>query len=316
MKCSMLIHPEELSKEWIDRLADAGIDTMGIHPHGGEEAIDSLKGLLARVKTSEFRALIDYAHTRGVSVEYEIHAAGYLLPRELYDDHPEYFRTDEKGNKTNEGNFCISNADALDLVSKRAADLALSLYGSGHSFYFWMDDGHCKECHCPKCKSFSPSEQQMIALNAMLKEIKKHIPDASMAYLAYMDTVVPPYKVRMEDGIFLEYAPFEKYTAKGENSAELISREKEMIASLLKCFENAPKKVLEYWYDNSLFSGWKKPPARFVLNREAMLKDIKEYRALGFDCVSTFACFLGKDYEELYGSVDITPFAKCIDNSL
>ena len=316
MKCSMLIHPEELSTEWIDRLADAGIGTIGIHPWGGNEAVASIKELLERIKTSEFRALIDYAHTRGVSVEYELHAAGYLLPRELFYTHPEFFRTDEKGNKTNEGNFCISNADALDLVSKCAADLALSLYGSEHRFYFWMDDGHCKECHCPKCKAFSPSEQQMIALNAMLKEIKKHIPDASMAYLAYMDTVVPPYKVRMEDGIFLEYAPFEKYTAKGENSAELISREKEMLVPLLKYFEKTPKKVLEYWYDNSLFSGWKKPPARFVLNREAMLKDIKEYRALGFDCVSTFACFLGKDYEELYGSVDITPFAKGIDNSL
>ncbi len=78
-------------------------------------------------------------------------------------------------------------------------------------------------------------------------------------------------------------------------------------------FEKGPKKVLEYWYDNSLFSGWKKPPAPFVLNEEGMRKDIEEYRKMGFDSISAFACFLGKDYEELYGEADITPFAECVD---
>lgn len=312
MKGSMIIHPDELSKEWVDRLSDAGIGTLGIHPWGGKSAIRSLKELLELLKDDEYRALIDYAVSRGIEVEYEIHAAGYLLPRELFDVHPEYFRMDEKGNRTSECNFCVSDTEALELVAKRAADLAIFLYGSSKRFYFWMDDGHELCCHCPKCKGLSASDQQLIAINKMLREIRKHIPDASLAYLAYMDTVVPPTKVCADDGIFLEYAPFEKYTAKGEDAAVLIEREKEMIAPLMRFFKGGHKKVLEYWYDNSLFSHWKKPPLKFVLDESTMSRDIKEYKDMGFDRISTFACFLGKDYEELHGDVDVKPFADAL----
>ncbi len=312
MISSMIIHPEELSAVWIDKLANAGIDTLGIHPRGGALAHQSLKELVARTETAEYRELIDYAHRRGLEVEYEIHAAGYLMPRELFSEHPEYFRVNEAGERTADRNFCVSNRDALDLFADRAAELALALYGSSHNFYFWMDDGQQLQCHCPKCRSLSPSDQQLIVLNRVLQKIKEHFSDARVAYLAYMDTIVPPSNICAEDGIFLEYAPFEKYTAKGENSAELTAREKEMIAPLMQFFEKGPKKVLEYWYDNSLFSDWKKPPARFVLNEMSMKRDIEEYRKMGFDGISTFACFLGEDYEELYGEVDVTPFSEAV----
>ena len=134
-----------------------------------------------------------------------------------------------------------------------------------------------------------------------------------VGYLAYMDTLAAPTGVIAADGIFLEYAPFEKYTAKGENAAFLIEHEKNMIPSLMKYFESRPKKVLEYWYDNSMYSRWKKPPAKFVLRADAMREDINGYRELGFDSISTFACFLGDDYENLYGEVDVKPFGECFD---
>ena len=311
MKNSMIVHPEELSFAWIDRLADAKIRTLGIHPRGGKEAYETLEELLDLIKTEQYRELIDYARSRGLEIEYELHSAGYLMPRELFSEHPEYFRVNEYGERTKECNFCVTNSDALDLYAKRAAELALSLYGSNHNFYFWMDDGHRLHCHCPKCRHLSPSDQQLLVLNRVLQEIQRHFSDAKVAYLAYMDTIVPPGEVCAEDGIFLEYAPFEKYTAKGEDCDERIQREKQMIVPLMQFFDRGEKKVLEYWYDNSLFSGWKKPPAPFVLNEEAMREDIIEYRKLGFESISTFACFLGKDYEDLYGDVDITPFAQC-----
>ena len=43
-----------------------------------------------------------------------------------------------------------------------------------------------------------------------------------------------------------------------------------------------------------------------------MRSDIEYCKAVGFDVISTFACFLGKDYEDLYGEVDIAPFAKAV----
>lgn len=135
-----------------------------------------------------------------------------------------------------------------------------------------------------------------------------------MAYLAYMDSIVPPASVSVDEGVFLEYAPFEKYVAKGEDAAELIERERQMILPLMKYYGKEPKKVLEYWYDNSLYSHWKKPPAKFILNEEKMAKETDEYFDMGFDCISTFACFLGSDYRELYGEVDVKPFGKCVNS--
>jgi len=311
MKSSMLIHPDELSKTWIDRLANAGIGTVGIHPRGGKKAHESLENLLEIMKTSKYRSLIDYAKSRGLEVEYEFHAIGYLLPRTLFDTHPEYFRVSKDGVRTGEYNFCVSNPEALQLVAKNAAELAASLYKSSHAFYFWLDDGRDLKCHCPLCKHLSASDQQIIVLNSMLREIKKKIPDARMAYLAYMDTVVPPTGTDIEDGIFLEYAPFAKYTAKKDNT-KLIEKEKEMMIPLMGVFDRHPRKVLEYWYDNSLFSKWKKPPQKFILDEAAMLSDIAEYKKTGFDSISTFACFLGEDYQVLHGNIDIIPFSNAV----
>ena len=312
MKSSMIIHPDELSEAWIDKLAEAGIGTIGIHPVGGSSACAHLENLIKLMESEEYRRLIDYAHKRGLEVEYEIHAAGYLMPRKLFEGNPEYFRVDAEGQRTAHMNLCVSNPDALDIYATRAADLAVSLYGSNHNFYFWMDDGHNLHCNCPECGRLSPSDQQMLVLNRVAREIRKRIPDAMVAYLAYCDTVVPPEQVKAGEGIFLEYAPFEKYTAKGDNASELIERERHMIHSLMGYFEGRPKKVLEYWYDNSLYSHWKKPPAEFRLNEPTMRDDIKEYRRMGFEGISTFACFLGRDYNELYGEVDIKPFAECL----
>ena len=175
MKGGMIIHPEELTKKQIDKLADAGIGTLGIHPRGGRQADKWLSLMLERINTPEFKALIDYAKEKGLSVEYEIHAASYLMPRSLFDTNPEYFRVNESGKRTPDWNFCVSNPEALELFAKRAASLSLSLYGSSNNFYFWMDDGRDTCCHCEKCRELSPTDQQMIAVNAMLKEIKKHI---------------------------------------------------------------------------------------------------------------------------------------------
>ena len=311
IKSSMLIHPDELSRKWIDRLADAGIEAIGIHPCGGKNADQTLKDLLEKMKTSEFCSLIDYAKSKGLEVEYEFHAMSYLLQRTLFDTHPEYFRMNKDGERIKEYNFCVSNPDAMRLVAKNAAELSISLYKSSRNFYFWLDDGIDLKCHCPFCSHLSASDQQIIVLNNILREIKRQIPDARMAYLAYMDTVVPPTYTDIEDGIFLEYAPFAKYTV-SKDKVELIEKEKEMTIPLMRIFNKQPSKVLEYWYDNSLFSNWRKPPQKFVLDESNMVSDIAEYKRAGFDSISTFACFLGEDYETLHGNIDIIPFSKAV----
>ena len=67
--------------------------------------------------------------------------------------------------------------------------------------------------------------------------------------------------------------------------------------------------MLDYWLDNSLYSGWKKPPKEFREDRDVIAADFKYYRALGIHDLATFACYLGEDYIELYGEPDISAFA-------
>lgn len=310
MKKQMIIHPEELSRKWIDKMTDAKVEVLGIHPRGGRHAVEALKELLSLLKKEEYKELLDYACSKGLEIEYEIHSAGYLMPRELFEECPQFFRMDEKGQRTNDWNFCVSNPEALALFSKRAAKLAVELYKSSHNFYFWMDDGKDFGCHCPKCKSLSFSDQQLIAVNAMLDGIREIYPDARMAYLAYYDSLTPPEKVKARDGVFLEYAPMEKYIAKGEDRDERIEKEKNMLLPLMELFSSQPAKVLEYWYDNSLYSNWKKPPKKLLIDEETMLREANEYKKTGFSLISTFACFLGEDYTELYGEADISAFGK------
>ena len=308
MHTSILIHPEELTEKWIDRLSYAGVTTLGLHPRGGRAAEESLRDLLERLKTPEYRALLDYAADRGLEIAYEFHAAATLLPRSLFETHPEYFRMDREGNRLQKWNFCVSNEEALRIVAEKAAEIAGQLYRSGNRFYFWLDDGHDLSCHCPKCAQFSASDQQLLVLNAILRRIRKDRPEAKLAYLAYFDTLAVPTVVRPEPGIFLEYAPMEKYVAKGDDREEKIEREFEMIDPLLDFFGRADSRVLEYWYDNSMYSNWTKPPKRFEADRDAVLKDAAFYRKKGFAAVSSFGCFLGPDYEELYGEPDLSAF--------
>ena len=51
--------------------------------------------------------------------------------------------------------------------------------------------------------------------------------------------------------------------------------------------------------------------AKIEFDGSGKWEDFSFYRSLGFLDFSSFACYLGADYEELFGEVDITPFAEC-----
>lgn len=305
MRKGLIVHPEEFTEKWIDRAAAIHMDVIGIHPAGGKKSYESLKELVKLVGTPSFRAKIDYARSKGLEIEYEMHAAAYLLDRGLFTEHPEFFRMNEKGDRVPDYNFCVSNPDALRIVSENAAALAGILYGSNGRFYFWLDDGKNIHCQCEKCRNLSASDQQLIAVNAMLSEIRKANPDAKLSYLAYYDSLAVPASVKPLDGVFLEYAPLEKCVSE---DADAIAREAEALDAALGFFGRENAKVLEYWLDNSMFSKWKKPPVRFSCSAEPIRKDIQEYAAKGIQSITTFACFLGEDYEALYGAPDVTPY--------
>ena len=302
---SLLIHPEELSIKWIDRMHSLNVETITLHPRGGRNAYKTLEEMLQMLETEEFRSMLDYAASLGMNIEYEFHAASYLLPRSMFETHPEYFRKNAQGEPEQLLNFCVSNEEALDVVAHRAVELAKKLYRSTHRYFFWMDDVKESTCRCDKCSQLSESDMTLIVMNRIIKELKKEIPDAQLAYLAYFGSMNVPTTVKPEKGIFLEYAPFERDANKKLSES---NPDEEKIVALLNFFGRKNAKVLEYWYDNSMYSNWTKPPKQFIPNHELIRDDIKYYRALGFKDISSFACFLGFDYELLFGEPDLQDF--------
>ncbi len=310
ISASLLIHTDELSTKWIDRMVENGISTLAIHPVGGWRAHLTLEEMTEKLETPEYRALLDYAAEKGLQIEYEMHAMRYLLPADEFEAHPEWFRMNPEGERTADRNCCAANEEVLDHIAENAAKLAKKLYRNTNRYYFWLDDAKDAFCHCPECEALSASDQQMKILNHILKRLKKDNPDAELAYLAYYDTMTPPTKVMPEDGIFLEYAPYERdFHAPIEGNAQV-----EPIHALLDFFGKKGARVLDYWYDNSYYSEYKKPPKVFTPDKPVIEADLRYYTALGFEEIAGFACYLGADYEELYGEPDIRNLGTFLKN--
>ena len=104
MRTELLIHPEELNEKWAERAIELRLDRLTLHPHGGRNAHISLAKLIDMLDTPEVRQLIDRLCDSGVEIGYEFHATSYLLGRELFASHPEYFRMNENGERTSERN--------------------------------------------------------------------------------------------------------------------------------------------------------------------------------------------------------------------
>lgn len=298
----ILIYPDELSRSWIKRARESRVSRVSLHPRGGAAARESLEEMLLLLGREDYRSLIDGLIDAGIEVGYEFHAASYLLPRELFAEHPEYFRMDENGARTPESNFCFSNPDALRIVAERAAELAEALYRAPDDFYFWLDDSRKGSCRCPACSKRSFADHQLGIMKMMADEIRKRRPSARMCYLAYFEALALPREETACDSVFLEYAPFDRYmgdlTLDGENMKTL--------NALLDLFGREGSKLLEYWYDNSMLSGWRKPPKPFSPDNAKIRREVELYRSLGFSQISSFACFLGEDYTALHGEPDLS----------
>lgn len=306
----LIIHPEELDASWPDRLCDAHINTLGLHPVGGINAAQTLESAIQRHSLPYFRELLKKLDRLGIRVEYEAHAMGWLLPRGLFDIMPDWFRMDESGARVNDFNLCPSNTEALDYVAERASLLARLTETGSDRYFFWLDDVADKRCFCPKCRSLSAGDQQMLTVNSMLRGIRTYNRQAKLCYLAYVDTITGPDTVSPADSVFLEYAPIRRDSHRplfdadsAENAAEV-----RHINHLIDVFGRKGSQVLEYWIDNSRFSGWKKPPKQLLLDSDVMKADVAAYRALGFENITSFGCYLGADYSALWGEPPVQEY--------
>ncbi len=311
----IIVHPEDLTRKWISRMADAGLNTLGLHPVGGKLAHESLQRAIDAHGLPESRALREEAARLGIHVEYEAHVMAWLLPKEQFAQHPDWFRMDEKGERNADFNLCASNPDALDFVAQRTAVLAQKLETGADKYYYWLDDVSGYSCRCPECRKLTPSDQQLKIVNAMLRGLKSYKSNAKLCYLAYHDALDVPKTVEPEDGVFLEYAPIRRdhHRAICDIASEKNAAEVRPLKELIQFFGAKDARILDYWMDNSLFSNWTKPPKPFNLDAEVMKADVEFYHSLGFEEITSFGCYLGPDYEALYGEASLEEYGKILN---
>lgn len=308
----LLVHPDELGDLWISRLKGSDIGIVSLHPVGGKKADESLEALRRDVLDGKYDAKFAALRAMNIGIEFEMHAMSWLLPRTEFGAHPDWFRMSREGERVADFNLCVSSEAALDFVSARAAELAKVFTPTTHRYHFWIDDVRDSYCHCPRCRELSASDQALKVYNAVLAGIRTVDPLATHCYLAYQMTRDVPTKVTPSEGIFLEYAPFDRdlHRPLSDVNCEKNASEIAPLQELLDRFGKKGAKVLEYWLDNSLFSKWKKPPVAFVNDVPVMQDDLRFYEALGFEDVTVFACYLGEDYEALHGAPDLADYLK------
>ncbi len=290
----VVLTPSDLSLDWPERAAKAGLTTIALHPFPGvvSKFIGSPAG-------QEF---LEKCTRLGLNVEYELHAMGELLPRSLFRTQPECFRMNDKGVRTPEGNLCVHSARALEIVSSNAVRIAQQLKPTTGRYFFWGDDGK-PWCRCQQCKEYSDSDQALLLENHLVRELRRIDSRAQLAHLAYHNTIKPPARVKPDPGVFLEFAPiYRRYDSPYEQQNKADDKDScQALVDNLKVFPVESSQVLEYWLDASKFSKWKRPSVKLPWRRDVLTADAEYYVRLGVRHVTTFAVYVDADYMKRYG---------------
>jgi Domain of unknown function (DUF4838) len=302
----IVLSPGELADPaWVPRMAAAGLNVVALHA--------DVEMTLTYVASAAGQAFLRSAREAGLEVEYELHALSWLLPRDRFAAHPDWFRMDRHGARRPDANLCPSHPEALAIAAARARELAERLRPTTERFYFWADDGGLW-CHCDACRGLSDADQNVTVMNALLAGVRERLPAARLACLAYLNALAPPERVRPVAGLFLEYAPIGRCFrhALADPDCALNRPLLAGLPALLQAFGTDGAQVLEYWLDSSLFSGWKRPAAGVPFARAVLTADLATYARLGFRSVTTFGVYLDPEYVSRYGEPPVREYGECL----
>ena len=283
--------------DWPRLAHEAGLTTIATHV--------GPRDVMPFMRSGRGTRFIDACARFGLQVEHELHAIDWLLPRATFATDPSFFRMNAKGARTPDSNCCPSNPFALEVIAGRAVEVARTCRSTTGRYFFWMTDNG-EKCNCPKCLPLSGAEQAVIVENAIVRALRAEIdPNATLAHLAYQFTMDPPRLVKPDPALFLEFAPIERWRAKGVRRREPLEEGGqwlEKLDRLLKVFPADTAQALEYWLDASLFSGWRKPLVRIPWDADKTRAEIAIYRKRGIRNFTTFAVNVDDDYIADFGA--------------
>ena len=301
MRGAVLATEDLKTADWPRLASEIGINTLGTHVTPDE--------VLAFWESDCGKKFRDDCRRRGIEVEHELHAMKTLLPRDFFGMDSTMFRMDERGRRIADYNCCASSQRALDTIAARALWYARHLTATNHRYYYWLDDG-APMCQCSSCSQYTVSEQALLIENSIIKALRTFDPKAMLAHLAYQSSMKAPEKVKPEEGIFLEFAPFIRRIDRpltdtvcnkdGWCNADNLK----YLEDNLKVFPVETAVALDYWLDVSMASGWKKPAKRLPWHSDVFRADINVYARMGIRNVTSFAVYMDSAYFKAYPSTN------------
>ena len=138
-----------------------------------------------------------------------VHSLQWIITRDMFDAHPEYFGCDDKGNRSMNRQPCLSNDDVFRLT----VDFAKNFFSQYNTIFSVSQNDGMSFCRCDKCKAFNKahgntdSASMINFVNRVAAEVRKEYPDARFETLAYQDSLTPPKNLSIADGVVIRMCP-------------------------------------------------------------------------------------------------------------
>lgn len=220
---------------------------------------------------------------REMVVEYGGHGLPSLLPRKLFRQMPEAFR-EENGRRTKQYNFCPTSERGLAVVRENAQAYFAQRPGFD-VYHVWADDipggGWCS---CAQCTNYSVSDQLLLATNVLAEVLADVKPRATISFIAYLDTEMPPTQVKPLPNVSLLWAPRTRNYGRSlaDPSCPIAPYYNEALAAQLEQFQDGGESaVFEYYSDAILFK------SVLPILPATLQQDLVVYRDLGVDTMQT-----------------------------
>jgi Domain of unknown function (DUF4838) len=222
------------------------------------------------------RELLPEFGCRGIDVEYGGHVIPLLLPRDLFSERPELFPATTDGKRSEFGNLCTANPEAVRVASDNAVRYVRE-YPELRTLHIWGADlWGGGWCHCRDCLGASPQDQSLRLCNAVARALGEQGIPRPVCYLAYHDTLAPDLKERPAPNVFVEFAPRERCYGHpiNDRSCTTNGRYRAALERHLDLFGGRVR-IFEYYADAILFCGCAVPLA------EVIAADLDYYHGLG-----------------------------------
>lgn len=187
----------------------------------------------------------------GCSLEYavnSVHTLQWMVTRDMFDEHPEYFGCDDKGNRSLNRQPCLSNENVLQL----AVDSALNFFSQNSNVFSISQNDGMAFCQCDKCKVFNKahgntdSASMINFVNKVAEKVRETYPDARFETLAYQDSLTPPENLQIDDGIVIRMCPINGCVL--HDFGDPLCRENRIFANAIEGWKNLTDSIYIWNY--------------------------------------------------------------------